>query len=95
MRLKLHSLTAGIVGLAILALLPVIPVMGAAAVDGPGALPEISISEDFPDTLRIVAKNYAVKVDSEQKLINCIGSIKARPDDGLVFISSDTAKYFG
>jgi len=55
----------------------------------------IAIEEEYPDALHIVAKNYSAKVESDDELINCIGPIETRPDDGLIFNSSDTAIYLG
>jgi regulator of extracellular matrix RemA (YlzA/DUF370 family) len=56
---------------------------------------KVTIEEAYPDALHIVAENYAAKVVSADELISCIGPIKTRPDDGLIFVSSDTAIYLG
>jgi hypothetical protein len=79
-----------IVGLFILMLLPQGPAMSAIADQA-----EIMVAPGYPDTLRVVAGNYQAKVANDYDLISCIGPIEKRPDSGLIFLSADTALYYG
>jgi hypothetical protein len=92
-RTKFYPISITLLGLLLFPFLPVLPA-SPAAVEGEKAS-EVTIDETYPDTIRIIAENYAAKVDSYSKMISCVGPIKSRPDDGLIFLSTDTAIYFG
>lgn len=90
MRARLQTLIIILTGLFILMMVPSSTVMGALADEV-----EITIDEGYPDTLRVIAANYAVKTTNDYDLITCIGPIEKRPDDGLIFLSAETALYYG
>lgn len=90
MRTKLHILPMIIVFCLVILLIPNAPSIGAVVGEQ-----EMSIDTGYADTLRMVAANYQFKTANDYDLISCIGPIEKRPDSGLIFLSGDTAIFYG